>query len=186
MEAVIKKRRSVLKREKKEQAKLDRKQGAALATLQNVPTSTRKMRLVVDLVRGKKVNVALGILKLQPKSGAPRIETLLLSAISNWQAKNADLRLEDADLYIKEVFVDGGRMVKRLRPAPQGRGYRIRKRSNHVTLLIDSMKFPGNSIQQKVENVEEKKAVEKPVAKKAALKKEEKKAEPKKITKKTK
>ena len=186
MEAVIKKRRSVLKREKKEQAKLDRKQGAALATLQNVPTSTRKMRLVVDSVRGKKVNVALGILKLQPKSGAPRIETLLLSAISNWQAKNADLRLEDADLYIKEVFVDGGRMVKRLRPAPQGRGYRIRKRSNHVTLLIDSMKFPGNSIQQKVENVEEKKAVEKPVAKKAAPKKEEKKVEPKKITKKTK
>jgi large subunit ribosomal protein L22 len=185
MEAALKKRRSVLKREKKEQAKLAKKQGAAVATLKNVPTSTRKMRLVADLVRGKKVNVALGELKLQPKSGAPRIETLLLSAISNWQAKNPDLRLEDADLFIKEIFVDGGRMMKRLRPAPQGRGYRIRKRSNHVSLTIDSLKFPGNTIQQKVETEEVKKE-EKPVAKKAAPKKEEKKAEHKKSTKKTK
>ena len=186
MEALLKKRRSVLKREKKEQIKLARKQGEAIATLKNVPTSTRKMRLVADLVRGKKVNVALGILKLQPKSGAPRIEILLLSAISNWQAKNPDLRLEDADLFIKGIFVDGGRMVKRLRPAPQGRGYRIRKRSNHVTLTIDSATFPGNAIQHKVETQEEKKTIEKPVAKKVALKKEEKKAEPKKSTKKTK
>jgi large subunit ribosomal protein L22 len=186
MEAVLKKRRSVLKREKKEQIKLAKKQGAAVATLKNVPTSTRKMRLVADLVRGKKVNVALGILKLQPKSGAPRVEILLLSAISNWQTKNPDLRLEDADLFIKEIFVDGGRMVKRLRPAPQGRGYRIRKRSNHVTLMIDSIKFPGNTIQEKVETDVETKAVEKPVAKKSAPKKEEKKAEAKKSTKKTK
>jgi len=182
MEAVLKKRRSVLKREKKEQIKQSKKQGAAVAVLNNVPTSTRKMRLVADLVRGKKVNIALGILKLQPKSGAARLEILLLSAISNWQAKNQDLRLEDADLFIKEIFVDGGRMVKRLRPAPQGRGYRIRKRSNHVTLVIDSIAFPGNTIQQKVETAEENDTKEKPAAKKSAPKK----AEPKKSTKKTK
>jgi len=157
MEAVLKKRRSVLKREKKEQIKLAKKQGAAVASLNNVPTSTRKMRLVADLVRGKKVNIALGILKLQPKSGAARLEVLLLSAISNWQIKNPDLRLEEADLFIKEIFVDGGRMLKRLRPAPQGRGYRVRKRSNHVTLVIDSIKFPGNTLQQDVETAEEKK-----------------------------
>ncbi|MFL5728540.1 MAG: 50S ribosomal protein L22 [Cytophagaceae bacterium] len=185
MEAVLKKRRSVLKREKKEQIKLAKKQGAAVASLNNVPTSTRKMRLVADLVRGKKVNIALGILKLQPKSGAARLEVLLLSAISNWQIKNPDLRLEEADLFIKEIFVDGGRMLKRLRPAPQGRGYRVRKRSNHVTLVIDSIKFPGNTLQQDVETAEEKKA-EKPAAKKTSSKKEEKKAEPKKSTKKTK
>jgi len=110
---------------------------------------------------------------------------LLLSAISNWQIKNPDLRLEEADLFIKEIFVDGGRMLKRLRPAPHGRGYRVRKRSNHVTLVIDSIKFPGNTLQQDVETAEEKKA-EKPAAKKTSSKKEEKKAEPKKSTKKTK
>jgi large subunit ribosomal protein L22 len=186
MEAVLKKRRSVLKREKKEQIKLAKKQGAAEASLNNVPTSTRKMRLVADLVRGKKVNIALGILKLQPKSGAPRLESLLLSAISNWQAKNQDLRLEEADLFIKEIFVDGGRMLKRLRPAPQGRGYRVRKRSNHVTLVIDSINFPENAVQEKVETAEEKTKTDKPAAKKSAAKKEEKKAEPKKSTKKTK
>jgi large subunit ribosomal protein L22 len=111
----------------------------AIAKLNNVPTSPRKMRLVAGLVRGKSVSKALGLLKFEANSGAPRIEKLLLSALSNWQQKNEDARIEDANLYIKEIFVDEGKMLKRLRPAPQGRGHRIRKRSNHVTVIIDSM-----------------------------------------------
>jgi large subunit ribosomal protein L22 len=109
----------------------------AIARLNNVPTSPRKMRLVADLVRGKRVGIALSILKFTPNHGAIRLEKLVLSAIANWQAKNPDEKLEDADLYIKTVMVDEGRSLKRLRPAPQGRGHRIRKRSNHVTLVID-------------------------------------------------
>jgi len=111
----------------------------AIAKLKNVPTSPRKMRLVADLVRGKKVGQALSILKFTPNHGSIRLEKLLLSAIANWQAKNPDEKLEDADLYIKTIFVDGGRMLKRLRPAPQGRAHRIRKRSNHVTLVVDAV-----------------------------------------------
>ena len=111
----------------------------AIAKLNNVPTSPRKMRLVADLVRGKKVGQALSILKFTPNHGSIRLEKLLLSAIANWQAKNPDEKLEDADLYIKTISVDGGRMLKRLRPAPQGRAHRIRKRSNHVTLVVDSV-----------------------------------------------
>ena len=110
----------------------------AVAKLRNVPTSPRKMRLVADLVRGKQVNSALGLLKFEANSGAEKIEKLLLSALSNWQAKHEDLRVEDSNLYIKQIFVDEGKTLKRLRPAPQGRGHRIRKRSNHVTLIIDS------------------------------------------------
>jgi large subunit ribosomal protein L22 len=110
----------------------------AIAKLRNVPTSPRKMRLVADLVRGQRVNKALSLLKFQPKVGAAQIESLLLSAVANWQAKNEGARIEEADLYIKTIFVDGGRMLKRLRPAPQGRGHRIRKRSNHITLIVDS------------------------------------------------
>jgi large subunit ribosomal protein L22 len=139
MEAVPKPRRSVVKRQKKEAIKLANKQGSVKAKLKNIPTSPRKMRLVADLVRGQKANIALSVLKFQAKSGAARIEKLLLTAISDWQAKNADIRLEDADLYIKEIFVDGGRILKRLRPAPQGRAHRIRKRSNHVTLVVDAI-----------------------------------------------
>ena len=116
----------------------------AVAKLKNVPTSTRKMRLVADLIRGKKVNKALTILKFEPKVGADRMEKLLLSAVANWQVKNEDSRIEDADLYVKEVFVDGGRMLKRFRPAPQGRAHRIRKRSNHITLVVDA-KAPSAS-----------------------------------------
>ena len=110
----------------------------AIAKLNNVPTSPRKMRLVVDMVRGCRVNEALNILRFEPKYGAAKVEKLLLSAIANWQVKNEDERLEDADLYIKEIRVDAGRMLKRLRPAPQGRAHRIRKRSNHVTIIVDS------------------------------------------------
>ena len=110
----------------------------AVAKLKNVPTSPRKMRIVADLIRGKKVNRALNILKYEAKDGAGRLEKLLLSAISNWQNKNEDIRLEDADLYVSDIQVDSGRILKRLRPAPQGRAHRIRKRSNHVTLVVES------------------------------------------------
>lgn len=110
----------------------------ASAKLNNDPTSPRKMRLVADLIRGENVNAALNILKFTQKSGAEKMEKLLLSAIANWQAQNEDEKLEDADLYVKEIFVDSARMLKRLRPAPQGRAHRIRKRSNHVTLVVDN------------------------------------------------
>lgn len=109
----------------------------AKAILRNVPTSPRKMRLVVDLIRGQKVSKALAILKHQPQSAAPVLHKVLLSAVANWQQKNEDIKLEDSDLYVKSAFVDGGKMLKRLRPAPQGRAHRIRKRSNHITIVID-------------------------------------------------
>ncbi len=110
----------------------------AVAKLNNVPTSPRKMRLVADMVRGRDVFTALNILKFEPKYGAEKLEKLLFSAISNWEVKNEGERPEEADLYVKEIRVDAGRMLKRLRPAPQGRAHRIRKRSNHVTVIIDS------------------------------------------------
>lgn len=111
----------------------------AVAKLNNSPIAPRKMRLVVDSIRGKEVNTALNILKFQSKAGSPVIEKLLLSAISNWEQKNEDVDIEDANLFIKEVYVTEGRTLKRFRPAPQGRAHRIRKRSNHVTLVIDSL-----------------------------------------------
>src|SRR5690606_32020756 len=111
----------------------------AIAKLNNVPTSPRKMRLVADLVRGKKVGYALSVLKFTPNHGALKLEKLLRTAIANWQAKKPDEELEEADLFVKSILVDGGRMLKRLRPAPQGRAHRIRKRSNHVTLVVDAI-----------------------------------------------
>lgn len=110
----------------------------AVAKLRNVPTSPRKMRLVADLIRGQKVAKALNLLKFEPNHNAARLEKLLLSAVANWQNKYEDVRLDEADLYIKEIHVDGGRILKRLRPAPQGRAHRIRKRSNHVTMVVAS------------------------------------------------
>jgi large subunit ribosomal protein L22 len=110
----------------------------AQAVLNNCPSSPRKMRLVVDMIRGVEVNRALDILRFSPKEASKKVEKLLLSAIANWQKKNEEVRIEKSNLFVKEVFVDGGRMLKRLRPAPQGRGYRVRKRSNHVTILLDS------------------------------------------------
>ncbi len=109
------------------------------AVLKDCPTSPRKMRLVVDIIRGQEVNKALDILKYSTKEASGRIEKLLLSAIANWQEKNEGVRIEDSNLFVKEVFVDQGRTLKRLRPAPQGRAHRIRKRSNHVTLVLDSI-----------------------------------------------
>ena len=108
------------------------------AKLNNVPTSPRKMRLVADMIRGMEVNKALDVLHFSSKEASRRMEKLLRSAIANWEQKNEGLRLEDTNLIVKEVFVDSGKMLKRLRPAPQGRAYRIRKRSNHVTLFVDS------------------------------------------------
>ena len=110
----------------------------AVARLKDVPTSPRKMRLIADLIRGQRVSRALGLLKYQPQAGADTLQKVLLSAVANWQQKNEDARIEDADLYVKTIFVDGGPMLKRLRPAPQGRGHRIRKRSNHITIVVDS------------------------------------------------
>lgn len=108
------------------------------AALCNVPTSPRKMRLVADLVRGMEVGRALGVLKFSNKEAAARVEKLLRSAIANWEEKNGR-KAEDGELYISRIFVDGAATLKRMRPAPQGRGYRIRKRSNHVTIFVDSI-----------------------------------------------
>ncbi len=112
------------------------KKHVAFAKLNNCPTSPRKMRLVADLVRGEKVEHALNILKFNQKEASGRLEKLLLSAIANWQSKNEEASIEEAELIVKEIRVDGGSMLKRLRPAPQGRAHRIRKRSNHVTLVV--------------------------------------------------
>lgn len=153
MEETAKKtKRSVLKREKRDARKEAAKTGPVVAKLTNIPSSPRKMRLVADLIRGERVNKALNILKHEAKVGSVSLEKLLLSAISNWGIKNQDLKLEEADLFVKEIWVDGGRVLKRLRPAPQGRAHRIRKRSNHVTLVIDSLKTGNGAENIVVEN----------------------------------
>ena len=125
----------VRKRNRAEMLKEEKSQ-LAIAKLNNCPTSPRKMRLVADLVRGKDVAHALQILKFSTKIASGRLEKLVLSAIANWQSKNEDADLEQAGVFIKEIKVDSGSMLKRLRPAPQGRAHRIRKRSNHVTLIL--------------------------------------------------
>ncbi|KIX21361.1 50S ribosomal protein L22 [Flavobacterium sp. 316] len=127
----------VRKRERAEQIK-EAKTQVAFAKLNNCPTSPRKMRIVADLVRGQKVELALNILRFNSKEASRKLEKLLLSAINNYQQKNADASLEEAGLFVKEIRVDGGAMLKRLRPAPQGRAHRIRKRSNHVTIVLGS------------------------------------------------
>ncbi|MDD2635421.1 MAG: 50S ribosomal protein L22 [Bacteroidales bacterium] len=116
----------------------EEKKKISFAILRDCPSSPRKMRLVADQIRGVEVDKALDILKYSPKVAARDIEKLLLSAVSNWQVKNENQRMEDADLYVKEIFVDSARALKRIKPAAQGRAYRIRKRSNHVTLVVDS------------------------------------------------
>ncbi len=127
------KRKGITAQQKKEVRK-----NQYFAILKKCPTSTRKMRLVVDMIRGVEVNKALDYLKYSPKEASRKVEKLLLSAIANWQQKNEETRIEDANLYVKEVYVDSARILKRLRPEPQGRAHRIRKRSNHVTLFLDS------------------------------------------------
>lgn len=115
------------------------KKGKYFAVLNNCPTSPRKMRLVIDMIKGLDVNKALDILKFSSKEASRNVEKLLLSAIANWQQKNEGVRIEDSNLIVKEAFVNQGRTLKRIQPAPQGRAYRIRKRSNHVTLVLDSL-----------------------------------------------
>ena len=117
-------------------AKKEANRDVVKARLNDCPSSPRKMRLVADIIRGEKVDRALYILKYSKKDASNKLEKLLLSAMANWQAKNEGADIEEANLIVKEIFVDSGRQLKRLRPAPQGRGYRIRKRSNHVTLIL--------------------------------------------------
>lgn len=110
----------------------------AVARLRNYPTSPRKMRLLADLIRGMEVENALNTLKFSTKDPSVAMEKLLMSAIANWRVKNEGVDIADANLYVSTIFVDGGRVLKRMRPAPQGRAYRVRKRSNHVTIMVDS------------------------------------------------
>ena len=114
------------------------RQNKYYAVLRNCPTSPRKMRLVTDMIKGVEVNKALDMLKFSSKEASGKVEKLLLSAIANWQAKNEGARIEESNLIVKEAKVDVSRTLKRIRPAPQGRAHRIRKRSNHVTIVIDS------------------------------------------------
>ncbi len=141
----------------------------AVAKLNNEPTSPRKMRLLVDLVRGMKVEKALAVLEFNPKHSSVPLRKLILSAISNWKAKNEGA--DESELIVKTIFVDAARVIKRMRPAPQGRGYRVRKRSNHVTVYVDTV-APVAAKTTKTE-VAEAAAVEvkKPAAKKAPAKK---------------
>lgn len=127
-----------VRKRKSAEARKEANKSAYFAKLIDVPTSPRKMRIVADLVRNKDVEQALAILKHSPKEASGRLYKLLKSAIANWEAKNEGLRMEDAQLYVKEIFVDSARQLKRIRTAPQGRAHRIRKRSNHVTLFVDS------------------------------------------------
>jgi len=124
------------KREAAEKRKELKKQ-QYFAVLKNCPTSPRKMRLVADMIRGMEVNRALDVLKFSSKEASEKVEKLLMSAIANWQAKNEGVRIEENPLVVSRIMVDSGRILKRLRPAPQGRGHRIRKRSNHVTIYVD-------------------------------------------------
>ena len=121
-----------------EKLKAEKKQ-KAIAIMRACPTSPRKMRLVADIIRGVEINKALGILRYYKKEASIRLEKLLKSAIANWEAKNEGVRLEDVSLCVSEITVDGGRMLKRIQAAPQGRAHRIRKRSNHVTIVVDKM-----------------------------------------------
>ena len=124
----------------KAEARKEAMKNIAIAKLNNCPTSPRKMRLVADTVRGKDVFEALNVLRFSAQEASGRIEKLLRSAIANWEAKNSGASPEDSKLTVSEIFVDSARMLKRIQPAPQGRAHRIRKRSNHVTIIVDSSK----------------------------------------------
>ena len=124
---------------------LSGKQGAVAASLRNFPSAARKMRLVVDMIRGQRVSVALNVLKFDAKYASSILEIVLLSAIANWQLKNEEVNIEEADLYVKEIYVDSARMLKRLRTAPQGRAHRIRKRSHHLVVKVDDRNVNGEN-----------------------------------------
>ncbi len=143
MEAQEKKLKKSVRIRLQKEAKAEQKEslkgrlGSTKASLRNIPTATRKMRLVADLIRGQRVNAALNILRFEAKHASRDLEKLLLTAIADWQLKNEDVKIEEADLYVHEIFVGAGKMLKRVQPAPQGRAHRVRKRSNHVTIVID-------------------------------------------------
>ena len=128
----------------KANAMKEARKDVAFAKLNNCPTSPRKMRLIADLIRGMDADKALSQLKLNPKEASGRMEKLLLSALANWEVKNEGKRMDESNLYVSEVKVDSGRMLKRVQPAPQGRAHRIRKRSNHVTIVVDSRNTDNN------------------------------------------
>ena len=144
----------------------------AVAKLKNYPTSPRKMRLLADLVRGMRVEKALAVLEHNAKHPAVPLRKLVLSAISNWKQKNEGG--DEAGLVIKTIFVDGARTLKRMRPAPQGRGYRVRKRSNHVTVIVDDVEAIKAAKQKQP------KAIEADVVEEPAVETKTKKAAPKK------
>ncbi len=131
-----------------EARKAEKKQ-KAIAILRDCPTSPRKMRLVADIIRGVEINKALGILRYSKKEASIRVEKLLRSAIANWEAKNEGQRLEDTALCVKEIYVDSARQLKRIQPAPQGRAHRIRKRSNHVTIVVDKLEAKVAPVKEK-------------------------------------
>jgi len=126
----------------------------AVARLRNYPTSPRKMRLLADLIRGMEVENALNTLKFSTKDPSIPLEKLLLSAIANWRVKNEGVDVAEAQLYVKTIFVDGGRVLKRMRPAPQGRAYRVRKRSNHITIIVDSRNPVTVNANTETENIQ--------------------------------
>lgn len=123
----------------------------AIARLKNCPTSPRKMRLVANTIRGVDVDKALNILKFSKQAASNKLEKLLLSAIANWEQKNEGERVEDSELYVKQIYVDSARILKRFQPAPMGRAYRIRKRSNHVTIVVDSRQNEGKQAEEAAE-----------------------------------
>ena len=126
----------------------------AVARLRNLPTSPRKMRLLADLIRGMEVENALNTLKFSTKHPSVPLEKLLLSAVANWRVKNEGVDVAEANLVVKTIFVDGGRVLKRMRPAPQGRAYRVRKRSNHITIIVDSKNAVAANVNSETENVQ--------------------------------
>lgn len=128
------------------------KLGDVKASLRNIPTAPRKMRLVADMIRGERVNIALNILKFDHKHASNTMEKLLLTAIADWQQQNEEVKIEEADLYVKEVYVDSARILKRLRTAPQGRAHRIRKRSNHITMVVSDKNAENNTVQLENDN----------------------------------
>jgi large subunit ribosomal protein L22 len=135
------------KRNRANQIKEER-QNKYYAVLRNCPTSPRKMRLVTDMIQGMEVNRALDVLRFTKKEASEKVEKLLLSAIANWQSKNEGARIEESNLVVKEAKVDQSRTLKRMQPAPQGRAHRIRKRSNHVTIVIDSKSVMEQEVQE--------------------------------------
>ena len=132
------------------EARKEMKKTLCVAKLNNNPTSPRKTRLMADAIRGMEVDKALGILQYSQRESAPKLRKLLLSAIANWQQKNEGKRIEESNLYVKQINVDGGRQLKRLRTAPRGLGHRIKKRSNHVTLILGSKVAEKNAETAKV------------------------------------